>query len=365
MCKSCKINPIRCITCHRCGSCCRCKLCSACNKHHPAQFPWTCQFCKRCVKSCYCRDRVGAIDTSMFRPKPTEAVVNKLRRLVGLEVELATWGTVQEFPFKTFKYHVDQDASVYPSGTEMVGEPLGGDKFLTAMFELGRALSEGGAEVNDSCGLHIHVDAMDLGAFEIRRLVELYTKMEGEIYRLVGVKRAGSSMCKPWKQKGEVITRELRKAMTGKEIRDKLIRQMYDLDVRKKFKSERATKFPRSAEPEEGIITRYRGLNLHSFFYRGTVEWRMHEGTTDLGELLNWPLFCGWFVELVYRMTDKEAEKIQDLRGIVRRMPRVIWEWVEEKLEARGRWEETQREPVSPASRVGCTCRQCVRERME
>jgi hypothetical protein len=43
---------------------------------------------------------------------------------------------------------------------------------------------------------------------------------------------------------------------------------------------------------------RYRGLNLHSWFYQGTLEFRHHEGSTDWEEIVNWAMFCGFIVDL-------------------------------------------------------------------
>ena len=83
---------------------------------------------------------------------------------------------------------------------------------------------------------------------------------------------------------------------------------------------------PRSA-------VRYKGLNLHSYYHRGTLEFRHHQGTVDPMDLFMWPLVCGWFVEIVSRASDREAARWRSLPEVFKPIPRLrkLVEWVEEK----------------------------------
>ena len=73
----------------------------------------------------------------------------------------------------------------------------------------------------------------------------------------------------------------------------------------------------------------------------------MKEGTLDLEELLNWPLFCGWFVYNAIRMNDRLEvgafekksiwqEGLQKEWDVVtfayETMPPQVAKWVERKI---------------------------------
>jgi hypothetical protein len=81
-------------------------------------------------------------------------------------------------------------------------------------------------------------------------------------------------------------------------------------------------------------LIRYFGLNLHSLFFRGTVEFRMKEGVTDLESLMLWPLFCGWLVEGASRASDSDVLKYPAtlVEFSQRWMPPAIAEWVLKKV---------------------------------
>lgn len=87
-----------------------------------------------------------------------------------------------------------------------------------------------------------------------------------------------------------------------------------------------------------GSGCRYGAMNMHSHFYRGTVEFRLKEGTLEASEMIFWPLFCGWFVESCLHCSDAEALALDGLGGWVALMrekslvqPSVL-DWVEGKV---------------------------------
>jgi hypothetical protein len=55
--------------------------------------------------------------------------------------------------------------------------------------------------------------------------------------------------------------------------------------------------------------TRYRGLNLHSFNYRGTVELRYWDGTLEAEDIKAWVILC-------LRLVLKSLNETTVLRGI-------------------------------------------------
>ncbi|MCL0034360.1 amidoligase family protein [Dehalococcoidia bacterium] len=55
--------------------------------------------------------------------------------------------------------------------------------------------------------------------------------------------------------------------------------------------------------------TRYRGLNLHSYNYRGTIEFRYFDGTLNPADVRAWVTLC-------LRLVHKSLNKTTVLRGI-------------------------------------------------
>jgi hypothetical protein len=285
--------------------------------------------------------------------KPIDSLVNTLTRPLGLEIELATWGAIGNRRPQHFRYTIDHDGSVRPSGQEMVLQPLAGDQFIKAIFEFSQmCFDDTGVTVNDTCGLHVHVAAQDLSYWDLRRLLVLYLGYEREIYStLVDRLRADNAFCGlfPYDFRSDAVP-VLMKASTTNEIKSVLAKELYGLalpdpnthkaspwiDIRK-------DKYGRSVTARRREC-RYWGLNLHSWFHRGTVEFRMHEGTLAQQELLCWPLFCGWFIHTAIAIPDAQLKDWIDMSTIRTKrpiteliktyMPSFLYTWANGKYKA-------------------------------
>ena len=55
---------------------------------------------------------------------------------------------------------------------------------------------------------------------------------------------------------------------------------------------------------------RYRALNLHSFFYRGTVEFRHHHGTVIAAKMQGWGMVCASVLDAAMRMKVSDIEAL-------------------------------------------------------
>ena len=47
-------------------------------------------------------------------------------------------------------------------------------------------------------------------------------------------------------------------------------------------------------------------MNLHSWFYRGTVEFRLAAGTTNATKIVNWAILCASLLDWAEKHTDEE-----------------------------------------------------------
>lgn len=147
---------------------------------------------------------------------------------------------------------------------ELVSPPLRGQAGLAQLAIVCRVLGEQGAQVNKSCGLHVHHDANDLTLVQWKNFVKYYVKYEQALDSLMPAsRRAGAnSYCK---------------------------------SIRGAFASVRAafTAIDRATTLQELArlvfrYDRYYKVNMMAFWRHGTVEVRHHSGTVEYEKIAAW-----------------------------------------------------------------------------
>src|SRR5258708_22525191 len=188
--------------CGNCNTCkkhigCRCMICSHCDKKDGPK-----NFCPRCNT---CKDhhtsKIFSVDEFPFRKceyavsKASTFILNPLKRSLGMEIELGDFKDFRTFiGSKPLNYWFDHDASVAGSGLELVTEKLTGDAYLYNMLWLIKNIKEYGCTTNNTCGYHLHVEASDLDAYSLRRILIGYTLIQDQLYgTLVSESRKNSS----------------------------------------------------------------------------------------------------------------------------------------------------------------------------
>lgn len=139
-----------------------------------------------------------------------------------------------------------------------------------------RALRKAGAKVDSSCGLHIHIDGSNHDAKSLKNLIFNFRAKEELIFKAVG-------------------TRASRLARWCRPIEDNLIesikkiKKVSDSSLREVWYKEYAPYENQSAHYNG---SRYHAINYHSFWYRGTVEFRLFEASLHAGEIRAWINLC-------------------------------------------------------------------------
>ncbi|WP_455437628.1 amidoligase family protein [Hungatella hathewayi] len=156
--------------------------------------------------------------------------------------------------------------------TEMVS-PICRYEDIVTVQELIRRLEEAGAITNESCGIHVHIDASPFDAQTLRNITNIMAAKEDLIYKALGVSvERQNRWCKPVDQKFlEELNRQRPKSL------DSVERIWYDGESRR---------------DEHYNDTRYHCLNLHSVFQKGTVEFRLFNGTLHAGKIKAYIQFC-------------------------------------------------------------------------
>ena len=149
--------------------------------------------------------------------------------------------------------------------TEMVS-PICRYEDIKAIQEIIRELKKYGAITNGSCGIHVHVDASPFDARTLRNITNIMASKEDLIYKALKVSVARENQyCQKVEERFlEELNQKKPKTLDGVE------RIWYD----------GASRSNRHYDD-----SRYHCLNLHSVFQKGTVEFRLFNGTLHAGKI--------------------------------------------------------------------------------
>lgn len=235
---------------------------------------------------------------------------------MGLEFEFAEWNGMNEDPDWThLSFHTTHDGSVQPSGLEMVTAPMFGDQFISAMTELAVKCDHYKVTVNKTCGTHVHVAALDYDYFDVRRLMSVYAAIESDIFALLPPSRQDNRFCRK-------LARNLREQVQSwwdipldatHDLKVAVLKFITTFNAEREYREVSTVKQGKYGQSD----IRYVALNLHSWVYRGTFEYRHWPGTTDFTDMVCWPLLCGWMVETIHKLSDGVAQKIGSLNDML------------------------------------------------
>lgn len=197
-------------------------------------------------------------------------------RLLGVELE--TEGVdVDEWPPSLYWDYV-REGSLRGDHTEFVlSRPYTGSDYIAAIKELASNLKHPGVEITGRCSLHIHVDARDLNKNQLFAVCLLYTIFEYPLYQISG-NRYFNKYCVP--------------------VAESQYLQQAIANLKKDSYVDRGN--------------RYGGLNLNALQNFGSLEFRMHEGTTSQRELLTWSKILHDLVEEGRKLSPEDVLRIAD-----------------------------------------------------
>jgi len=151
-----------------------------------------------------------------------------------------------------------------------------------------RLLRDGGAKADGSCGIHVHVDASKHTIDSLQRLMNFTIGRQDLFYEALAVT-------------------ERRTAQYCRKMNKGLFRALQQDSERTRASLERLWYSPLNDGYHYGIShdhynsTRYHGINLHAYFTKGTVEFRLFNGTTHAGKIKSYVQFClamsAWAIE--------------------------------------------------------------------
>lgn len=142
------------------------------------------------------------------------------------------------------------------------------------------ALKVCGGRINETCGLHIHLDGRGLiplsrkeYPIELLQLWKAYLVFEDVILSFLPFSRRRNDFCRPIGEAFKFIELDSLRSM---------------LDAEKLWYSQRGFRSVASAKGTHRHPTRYFGVNLHSLLADGHLEIRYHSGTLKAQKILEW-----------------------------------------------------------------------------
>lgn len=204
------------------------------------------------------------------------------------------------------------DLNIDEYRVEFVTPPLQYEDIETLQSII-RALRGAGAKANSSCGIHIHVDGANHTPESLKKLVNFMIARQDLIYESLEIKGRGDQWCR--------------------KLNANLLSEMKKHKTLTKEAVEKIWYSPANDNYRDGIshshynTTRYHGINLHAFFSKGTVEFRLFNSTLHAGKIKAYIQFClavsAWAItsqdKVVFRsMSGYTAEqKVTIMRNIL------------------------------------------------
>lgn len=140
-----------------------------------------------------------------------------------------------------------------------------------------RALVKAGAIANSSCGIHIHVDGANHTPESLTRLLNFATGRQDLFYEALNIGARANRWC-------HKISPELFKAMKQADKSKSAAERIWYSSANDGYTG--------GIDHQHYNSTRYHGINLHAFFTKGTVEFRLFNGTTHAGKIKAYIQFC-------------------------------------------------------------------------
>ncbi len=175
-------------------------------------------------------------------------------------------------------------------GYEIVSPPSSNLDELKIVCE---ELDKIGARVNRTCGLHVHHDIKELKRKQILRIYNFYNKYNNIIRHFLKNSRIENGYCKDI---SEIIER-----VNSCESKEDLLSKIAGKGTRNYY-----------------YHCRYYCLNLRSYLFYGTIEFRQHHGSIDFDEISSWILFTHKIIEralevdndIIYNLDNESSSKI-------------------------------------------------------
>lgn len=156
-------------------------------------------------------------------------------------------------------------------GVEFRSVPMNGDLLFNSIKNFCKILVEKKYYVNQKCGLHIHLE-VDQELEFLKKIYLFYLKFEEMFFNMLPKSRRNIKYCCKFNKYYKDSIDDIINVETLNEFKEMIYETMYyNSEIKKRYNDKR-----------------YCWINLHSIFYRGTLEVRNHSGTINFSKIINW-----------------------------------------------------------------------------
>lgn len=181
------------------------------------------------------------------------------------------------------------------------------ERNIQFLRQIVRGLKENAAKVNRSCGLHVHVDVQDIVA-----------KHKGDFLKFLSERYAANE---------QEYSNKLVKASRNRNHFCKSNERLSFKNVSLDFKN-----INRAMILDFDYLDRYYKLNVSSFPFLGTVEFRQHHGSLDEDEVVNWVKYCVNFVNTSEQMFKDATKRRRYFKNPMYKLDREASRYLKNKL---------------------------------
>ena len=198
-----------------------------------------------------------------------------------------TWKAMSDASIRTERKSEGRTVSAGDSYSCEVVTPILQYDDLEDLQNIVRALREAGAIANSSCGIHVHVDGANHTPESLTRLMNFAIGRQDLFYEALEIGARANRWC-------QKMDKNLFKAMKSDTSKTKA-------SMERIWYSQANGGYIGGIDHSHYNRSRYRGVNLHAFFTKGTVEFRLFNGTTHAGKIKAYVQFClamsAWAIE--------------------------------------------------------------------
>lgn len=221
-------------------------------------------------------------------------------RYVGFELETLAPvnlrnSTINNVAITSDSSLVIQDTSLYSAELQVIN-PVSGSLILKELLLFQQLIDKYDLKINDSCGFHVHVDLSEFvnrrDSRTLKRIVANFIRIQKELYSRFPT-RQNNKYCMP------------------------LQHSLYKLYNQKGFQhfmrwSYRCNSVRSILTDGNNAAAKYFGINLHSLFYRGSLEFRIFPASLDIKQLATYISFC---IEFIEESLEQKIYKLDELKN--------------------------------------------------
>lgn len=226
-----------------------------------------CDFCER-IKTRKNKKFKKCKPSKLLKERIPTGIELELEHSSGDDYEARDVGEYIEHKMSQEGYIVSavEDGSL-SYGMEFVSGVYYGKELEELIKSLTAKTIDNNFEVRTTCGLHVHLNACSLTENQVKKMYRYYMLFEHFLYNMLPNSRQHNNYCL-----------KVNNAYNHDQFnkRKKCDKALYKTDKTKGKKTNRYCQ------------ERYFAMNIHSYYYRGSIEFRHHHATQNPTKIINW-----------------------------------------------------------------------------